>query len=134
MFKLVGASVKTALALKPLVANANYCEIVIAPPYTALPWFWSEQGALRLQMAGLIPQPPDHAAPTEAAEQTTRHRRPGATPASFSVLHYVGEKLVCVESVNAPLDHLAARKLLEAGKSPAPAQACAPVTPLKNLL
>ena len=36
MFKLVGAAVETALALKPLVANANHCEVVIAPPYTAL--------------------------------------------------------------------------------------------------
>ena len=102
-----------------------------ATPYTSLPWFWSEQGALRLQMAGLIPHPPYHA---EAAEQATRHRRPGATPASFSVLHYLGDKLVCVESVNAPLDHMAARKLLETAKSPALALACDPATPLKNLL
>lgn len=94
-------------------------------PYTALPWFWSEQGGLRLQMAGLIPQ---------HAETATRHRRPGATPASFSVLHYVGDQLVCVESVNAPLDHMAARKLLETGQSPAPALACDTATPLKNLL
>ncbi len=36
MFKLVGEAVNTALALKPLVANANHCEIVIAPPYTAI--------------------------------------------------------------------------------------------------
>ena len=36
MFKLTKDSVATALALKPLVANANHCEIVIAPVYTAL--------------------------------------------------------------------------------------------------
>lgn len=36
MFKLVGAAVETALALKPLVANANHCEVIIASPYTAL--------------------------------------------------------------------------------------------------
>lgn len=91
-------------------------------PYRALPWFWSEQGGLRLQMAGLMPA------------DATRHRRPGATPASFSILHYVGERLASVESVNAPLDHLSARKLLEAGRSPAPAVACDPATPLKALL
>jgi 3-phenylpropionate/trans-cinnamate dioxygenase ferredoxin reductase component len=91
-------------------------------PYRALPWFWSEQGSLRLQMAGLMPS------------DGTRHRRPGATPASFSLLHYVGERLVCVESVNAPLDHLAARKLLESGKSPAPGVACDAAVPLKNLV
>jgi triosephosphate isomerase len=36
MFKLVGAAIETALTLKPLVANANHCEVVVAPPYTAL--------------------------------------------------------------------------------------------------
>ena len=36
MYKLLGESVDTALALKPLVANANHCEVVIAPVYTAL--------------------------------------------------------------------------------------------------
>ncbi len=87
-------------------------------PYRALPWFWSEQGSMRLQMAGLMPA------------DGTRHRRPGATPAAFSLLHYVGTRLVCVESVNSPLDHMAAKKLLEAGTSPDPALACDPATPL----
>src|SRR2546422_836773 len=36
MYKTVGDSVATALALKPLVVNANHCEIVIAPAFTAL--------------------------------------------------------------------------------------------------
>lgn len=36
MFKLIGESVETALALKPLVANASQCEVVIAPVFTAL--------------------------------------------------------------------------------------------------
>ena len=36
MFKTVGDSVATAVALKPLVANANHCEVVIAPVFTAL--------------------------------------------------------------------------------------------------
>ncbi len=36
MYKLLGEAVDTALALKPLVANANHCEIVIAPVFTAL--------------------------------------------------------------------------------------------------
>ncbi|HNW62067.1 MAG TPA: FAD-dependent oxidoreductase [Piscinibacter sp.] len=91
-------------------------------PYRAPPWFWSEQGSLRLQMAGLMPA------------DGVRHRRPGATPASFSILHYVGDRLACVESVNAPLDHMAARKLLETGKSPAPAVACDPAVALKSLI
>jgi 3-phenylpropionate/trans-cinnamate dioxygenase ferredoxin reductase subunit len=91
-------------------------------PYRALPWFWSEQGSMRLQMAGLAP------------EGATRHHRPGPIPASFSILHYSGDRLACVESVNAPLDHMAARKLLDAGLSPDPATACDPARPLKQSL
>ncbi len=89
-------------------------------PYRALPWFWSEQGSLRLQMAGLLPP------------QAVAHRRPGTVPTSFSLLHYVGERLACVESVNAPLDHLSARKLIESGRSPDPALACDPSVALKS--
>ncbi len=36
MYKTIAESVETALALKPLVANANHCEVVIAPVFTAL--------------------------------------------------------------------------------------------------
>lgn len=36
MFKLLGEAVETALALKPFVANANHCDVVIAPVFTAL--------------------------------------------------------------------------------------------------
>ncbi|MGD9628068.1 MAG: triose-phosphate isomerase [Pyrinomonadaceae bacterium] len=36
MYKLLGEAVDTALALKPLVSNANHCEVVIAPVFTAI--------------------------------------------------------------------------------------------------
>jgi triosephosphate isomerase len=36
MYKTVGESVDTALALKPLVSNANHCEVIIAPVFTSL--------------------------------------------------------------------------------------------------
>ncbi len=98
--------------------------------YAALPWFWSEQGSLRLQMAGLMP--------AADAPGVTRHRRPGAAaasaPAGFSILHYRDDRLVCVESVNAAMDHVMSRKLLEAGRHPAPALACDPTVALKSLL
>lgn len=90
--------------------------------YRSLPWFWSDQGAIRLQMAGLVPTTADS------------YRRTGTQPNSFSILHYVQNRLVCVESVNAPADHLAARRLLEAGISPDPMEARDPKTPLKQFL
>jgi triosephosphate isomerase len=36
MYKLLGEAVRTALALKPLTANANHCEVVIAPVFVHL--------------------------------------------------------------------------------------------------
>jgi triosephosphate isomerase len=36
MFKLVGDSIAMVTALKPLVANANQVEFVLAPPYTSI--------------------------------------------------------------------------------------------------
>jgi triosephosphate isomerase len=36
MYKMLGDAVDTALALKPLVSNANHCEVVIAPVFTAI--------------------------------------------------------------------------------------------------
>ncbi len=96
-----------------------------AEPYRALPWFWSEQVPMRLQMASLMPI---------GSAEVTRYRREGSASGSFSILHYLDGRLACVESVNAPLDHMAARKLMEAGRSPAPELACNPVTPLKDHL
>ena len=93
-----------------------------AEPYRAVPWFWSEQGPMRLQMAGLLPK------------DATTVRRAGANPASFSLLHYTDDQLRCVESVNAPMDHMAARKLLETGRSPAPDVAADSKVPLKQHL
>ena len=87
--------------------------------YGAVPWFWSEQGSLRLQMAGLAPA------------DASRFCRRGSSEASFSMLHYLGGRLACVESVNAPLDHMAGRKLLEAGRTVPPDIACDLSVPLK---
>jgi len=41
---------------------------------------------------------------------------------------------VCVESVNAPVDHMMSCKLMEAERSPAPEAAADPAVPLKNHL
>ncbi len=95
-------------------------------PHDAVPWFWSDQGSLRLQMAGLVP--------AEGTAGATLVTRPGANPASFSLLHYVDGVLRCVESVNTPVDHIMSRKLLEAGRSPDPAVAADPAVPLKTHL
>ncbi len=90
--------------------------------YQPTPFFWSDQGGMKLQMVGLW------------REGLQTVRRPGATPGSFSFFHYDQDDLVCVESVNAPVDHMWARKLLERGVSPLRAQAVDSGFALKTLI
>ncbi len=80
-------------------------------PFTATPWFWSDQYDKKLQMAGL----------SGAADGWAI--RGNMAGASFSVYHFRAGKLIAVDSVNAAKDHLQARKLLDAGRSPTPEQA-----------
>ncbi|GER22733.1 pyridine nucleotide-disulfide oxidoreductase [Zafaria cholistanensis] len=81
--------------------------------YLDLPWFWSVQGALRLQIAGL----------SAPGDQTIMAGDPDA--GKFSVLCFRDGALAAVESVNAPADHIAARKLLAAGHGPTLEEAAA---------
>lgn len=89
-------------------------------PYVSVPWFWSEQGPMRLQMAGLL---------TPSFETI---RRPGANASSFTLFHMVGDKLLCAESVNAPLDHMMSRKLIEKRMQLNPSTLADPSIPLKS--
>ena len=79
-------------------------------PFTGTPWFWSDQYDRKLQMAGLS---------TGSDDWVLRGslQAPG-----FSVWHFKGGRLIAVDTVNAAKDHLLARKLLDAGRSPTPAQ------------
>ncbi|AWN51620.1 FAD-dependent oxidoreductase [Methylobacterium sp. 17Sr1-1] len=89
--------------------------------FAAVPWFWSDQGPLKLQIAGLC-QPHDHAV-----------RRGDPDSGAVSVFCYRGERLAGVESLNRPADHMIARRLLQAGRSPTPEQAADPGFDLKAL-
>ena len=91
-------------------------------PFTATPWFWSDQYDKKLQMAGL----------STGADQWAVRGDLGS--GSFSVYHFQGERLLAVDSVNASKDHLQARKLLDARVSPTPEQAADPTFDLISLL
>lgn len=91
-------------------------------PYTSLPWFWSHQGPARLQIAGL----------SAGHDQAVLRGDPAAD--KFSVFLYRDGRLIAVESVNAPADHLAARRLLEQGVPVPPDVAADPEASLKGLL
>ena len=129
-----GRRTGTAMRLES-VQNANeqartaVATLLGAPrPHDSVPSFWSDQGGMRLQMVGLVP------AGGTPGHLCVRRPGPGDNAASFSLLHYVDGQLVCVESVNAPVDHMMSCKLMEAGRSPAPEAAADPAVPLKNHL
>ncbi|WP_288253740.1 FAD-dependent oxidoreductase [uncultured Hydrogenophaga sp.] len=90
--------------------------------YTPAPTFWSDQGSMRLQMAGLW-RPGLQAV-----------SRPGVRSESCSWFHFADAELVAIESVNAPVDHMWGRKLLSAGVSPPSSQVADPQALLKSLM
>jgi len=72
-------------------------------PYVGVPWFWSDQGPDKLQIAGLV-------------NDCSQRLVVGSTAAGrFSVLSFRDGRFVGAESVNRPTDHMAARRLLQAG-------------------
>jgi 3-phenylpropionate/trans-cinnamate dioxygenase ferredoxin reductase subunit len=76
--------------------------------YRAVPWFWSDQGDVKLQMVGL------------SGDATRSVTRGAAEGGSFSVFHYAGDRLVAIDSVNRPSDHVLGRRMIGAGISPSP--------------
>ena len=66
--------------------------------YHAVPWFWSDQGSLKLQIAGL--------------SQGADHFHSLGEEAVDTVFGFRAGALVSVETVNQPGQHMAARKLL----------------------
>jgi 3-phenylpropionate/trans-cinnamate dioxygenase ferredoxin reductase subunit len=70
-----------------------------APP-PEVPWFWSDQYDVKLQIAGL---------PDGADHQLVRG---DIEDGSFAVFHLVGNRIVCVEAVNAPAEFMAGRQMI----------------------
>ncbi|MBZ9860892.1 NAD(P)/FAD-dependent oxidoreductase [Mesorhizobium sp. CA12] len=77
-------------------------------PFSAVPWFWSDIGDMKLQMVGLTQGGDHHVVLGDLAEN------------KFSIYHYAGNRLLGIESVNRPADHMLGRKMLGAGFSPTP--------------
>lgn len=90
-------------------------------PYVPRPWFWSDQYAVKLQIAGL------HA----GWERTLT--RPGPRPGAQSVWYYAGRRLIAVDAMNDPRAYMTGKRWIEAGVSPDPDRLADPVLELKAL-
>ncbi len=91
-------------------------------PYTAVPWFWSDQYDERLQMAGV----------PAADDATVVRRYPDAK--QLTVWRLRGDRLTGVEAVNASKDYMAGRRLIDSGKPVDAARLEDPAVGAKQLL
>ncbi|MFZ0416244.1 MAG: FAD/NAD(P)-binding oxidoreductase [Candidatus Acidiferrales bacterium] len=80
-------------------------------PYRALPWFWTDQFNTKLQMAGI----------SHGHDRIIT--RGSMESGKLSVFYFRGTRLVAIDSINRPLDHMIGRKLLAAGALVTPEQA-----------
>ncbi|RWG39781.1 FAD/NAD(P)-binding oxidoreductase [Mesorhizobium sp.] len=94
------ATDQARLAARTIVGHAD--------AFAAVPWFWSDIGDMKLQMVGLISGADSHVVLGDVNEN------------KFSIYHYAGNRLLGIESVNRPGDHMLGRKMLGAGFSPTP--------------
>jgi 3-phenylpropionate/trans-cinnamate dioxygenase ferredoxin reductase subunit len=92
----------------------------VPAPYDAVPWFWSDQGSLKLQIAGL----------SAGYDQTVLRGDTGQE--RFSVLYYRAGRLLAVHAVNSPRDYLAVRRALAAGQQIPAESAADPDQPLQS--
>ena len=90
-------------------------------PYDALPWFWSDQGDLKLQIAGL----------SHGVDRWTVRGDPQSR--AFAVFGFRGPTLAAVETVNRGADHMAARRIIAGALPLTPEQAGDPQFDLRKL-
>jgi 3-phenylpropionate/trans-cinnamate dioxygenase ferredoxin reductase subunit len=91
-------------------------------PYKALPWFWTDQFDIKLQMAG-ISAGHDHVVMRGSIEAR-----------KFSVFYFRGGKLIAIDSINRPVDHMMGRRLIATGAPVTPELAADETADLKKLV
>lgn len=90
--------------------------------YAAQPWFWSDQYDVKLQIAGL----------NTGYDQVAV--RLGAALGVRSHWYFRGTELLAIDAMNDPRAYMVGKRLIEAGRSPRPAQVADADTDLKALL
>jgi 3-phenylpropionate/trans-cinnamate dioxygenase ferredoxin reductase component len=90
--------------------------------YAGIPWFWSNQGGLKLQIAGL-----------SLGYDSTVIRR-DEERGKFSVLYYRAGQIVAADCVNHPLDFMAVRNALGKNQNIPADEAADPSVPLKSIV
>lgn len=90
--------------------------------YAPVPWFWSDQYDVKLQIVGL----------TQGYDRAVR--REGRTEGSQSVWYFSGERFLGLEAMNEPRSYMIGRKLLDKGICPPPEAVADAAFDLRGLL
>lgn len=90
-------------------------------PYTAKPWFWSDQYDLKLQIAGL------NTGYDRVIERT------GVRAGTASFWYFRGRKLLAVDAANDAQAYVTGKRWIDAGLSPDPDDLTDPSRPLKEI-
>lgn len=91
-------------------------------PYAPMPWFWSDQYDIKLQIAGL----------NRGYDAVYARLEPESDTPSY--WYYRGETLLAVDAINDSRAYMVGKRLIEMGASPAPKEVMDPNTNLKELL
>ncbi|RMF40672.1 MAG: pyridine nucleotide-disulfide oxidoreductase, partial [Alphaproteobacteria bacterium] len=89
--------------------------------YAPIPWFWSDQYDVKLQIAGLN------------AGYDRIVTRQGSREGAISFWYYAGERLLAVDAMNEPRAYMLGKRWLETGISPDPEAVANPDVDLKTL-
>ena len=90
------------------VTAANLCGTAAA--YDAIPWFWSDQYDVKLQMCGL----------STGYNRLVMRREADADEHQRSYWYFADDRLLAVDAVNSARAYMLGMKLLKEGKSPDP--------------
>jgi 3-phenylpropionate/trans-cinnamate dioxygenase ferredoxin reductase subunit len=90
--------------------------------YAQFPWFWSDQYEYKLQMVGM----------SDGYDEEVV--RGSFETGKFSLFYFREGRLLAVDSVNSAAEHITAKRLLAAGRSPTPQQAQDRAFDLKAML
>jgi 3-phenylpropionate/trans-cinnamate dioxygenase ferredoxin reductase subunit len=91
-------------------------------PYDEVPWFWSDQYDLKLQIAGL----------STPADQIVLRGNPASR--SFAAFHLQDGTVTAVEAVNAAPEYMMGRRIIAARARVAPERLADKAVPMKDML
>lgn len=90
-------------------------------PYAQVPWFWSDQYDLKLQIVGM----------SSRAEQAVIRGEPDSR--SFAVFFLDDGRLTATYAINSPREFMLSKKLVAIGARPDPARLSDPSVPFKEI-